>query len=104
MKLVLILGVSFGCLFSLFLISVLICYVSKSHRSREQLSVESAFGNKDDVGTKSHENLPSADTSNNNVSFLPRSKAVNGKSSSYVALECFDDDGEKCNGNLESVF
>lgn len=98
-KLALILGVFSGCLVA-FIIVLLSCFISKHHRSKN------ARGNKKEITDenmrKSSESLPSKDASNNNLPFLVRSKAMNGKSSSYVALECFDQD-DKCNGNLETI-
>jgi hypothetical protein len=52
---------------------------------------------------KSNESLAYKTASNNNIVFLPQNKAVNGKSGSYVALECCDKEENRCNGNLESI-
>ena len=52
---------------------------------------------------QSNDSIPSKDASNNNISFLSRGKTTNGKNSSYVVLECFGEDENKIDGNLEAI-
>ncbi|XP_028405320.1 uncharacterized protein LOC114527820 isoform X2 [Dendronephthya gigantea] len=100
MKLALIFGVFSGCLVALIII-LLICFISKHHRARNASTSEKVMT--DDETGKSSESLAYKTTSNNNVVFLPPNKAMNGKTGSYVALECCDQGENRRNGNLESI-
>ena len=93
-QLPLIIGVSSGCLVAL-VILVLACVIWKHHLSMNGTS-------KPQEDMESNSSLNRKDMTNNNVTFLPPSKDLNGKRSSYVALEAFDGDG-KCNGVRTSI-
>ena len=80
---------------------LLICFISKQHRSRAASARKKVMT--DEEHAKSNESLAYKTASNNNIVFLPQNKTVNGKSGSYVALEFCDKDENKCNGNLESI-
>ena len=89
-----------GCLVAVIIV-LLICFVSKQHRSKAANAGEKVMP--DEEIAKSNESLAYKTASNNNIVFLPQNKTLNGKSGSYVALECCDKEESKCNGNLESI-
>ena len=102
-KLALIFGVFSGCLVAVIII-LLICFISKQHRLGNTSTSEKVMT--DEELEKSTESLRYKTTSNNNIVYLPQSKAINGKSGSYVALESCDNNKKeetRCNGNLESI-
>ena len=100
MKLALIFGVFSGCLVALIII-LLICFISKQHRLRNANTSDKVIT--DEETAKSNESIPYKTASNNNIVFLPQTKVLNGKSGSYVALECREKEENRCNGNLESI-
>ena len=100
MKLALIFGVFSGCLVALIII-LLICFISKQHRLRNGNTSDRVITVEETA--KSIESIPYKTASNNNIVFLPQAKALNGKSGSYVALECCEKEENRFHGNLETI-